>query len=66
EATHHRLDLLISEEEMTARRAAWTKPTPRYQRGYGALYLERVSQANFGCDFDFLASRSPTPEPEIH
>lgn len=63
---NRRLDLLISEDEMSARRAQWTKPSPRYQRGYGALYLERVTQANRGCDFDFLGSRAPTPEPEIH
>lgn len=61
-----RVDLLISDEEMSRRRAQWTKPTPRYERGYGALYLERVTQANRGCDFDFLGSNAPTPEPEIH
>lgn len=66
DAKNHRLDLLISEEEMAARRAAWVKPSPRYQRGYGALYLERVTQANQGCDFDFLGTQAPTPEPEIH
>jgi dihydroxy-acid dehydratase len=66
DAKAHRLDLLISAEEMNARRAAWAKPTPRYQRGYGLLYLERVTQANQGCDFDFLGTQAPTPEPEIH
>ncbi|MBV8897709.1 MAG: dihydroxy-acid dehydratase, partial [Acidobacteriaceae bacterium] len=64
--TKRRLDLLISDEEMSTRRAHWKKPSPRYQRGYGALYLERVTQANRGCDFDFLGSSLPTPEPEIH
>lgn len=63
---NRRLDLLISEEEMQARRSQWTKPSPRYLRGYGALYLERVAQANRGCDFDFLGTKAPTPEPEIH
>jgi dihydroxy-acid dehydratase len=63
---NRRLDLLIGDDEMSARRAQWTKPSPRYQRGYGALYLERVTQANRGCDFDFLGTRAPTPEPEIH
>jgi dihydroxy-acid dehydratase len=24
-------------------------------RGYGRLYVERVTQADKGCDFDFLA-----------
>ena len=38
----------------------------RYLRGYGALYLQHITQANEGCDFDFLAAGGPTPEPEIH
>ena len=48
-----KLDLLVLRRELEARRARWTKPAARYQRGYGALYLERVTQANRGCDFDF-------------
>jgi len=63
---NRRLDLLISEEEMARRRAAWTKPANRYERGYMALYAERVTQAHEGCDFDFLDGTAPTPEPEIH
>ena len=30
-------------------------PPPQYDRGYGRLFLEHVTQANLGCDFDFLA-----------
>jgi dihydroxyacid dehydratase/phosphogluconate dehydratase len=63
---NRRLQLLLDESEITTRRAAWQKPAPHYQRGYGALYTERVTQANLGCDFDFLHSGEPTPEPEIH
>jgi len=63
---NRRLDLLISEEDMARRRAAWTKPANRYERGYMALYAERVTQAHEGCDFDFLDGTAPTPEPEIH
>jgi dihydroxy-acid dehydratase len=63
---NRRLDLLISEDEMARRRAAWTKPANRYERGYMALYAERVTQAHEGCDFDFLDGTAPTPEPEIH
>jgi hypothetical protein len=29
----------------------------KYTRGYGALYLEHVLQADEGCDFDFLRGR---------
>ena len=42
------------------------RPQPRYQRGYGALYPQHITQANQGCDFDFLEGTAPTPEPEIH
>jgi dihydroxy-acid dehydratase len=61
-----RLDLLLSEEELARRRARWVRPAPSYQRGYGSLYLERVLQANEGCDFDFLSSKVEMPEPEMH
>ena len=29
-------------------------PPPHYTRGYGRLFLEHVTQADQGCDFDFL------------
>ncbi|MEO7651238.1 MAG: dihydroxy-acid dehydratase, partial [Bryobacteraceae bacterium] len=63
---NRRLELLVSEEELATRRAAWRKPKPYYSRGYGALYAERVTQADQGCDFDFLHAGGETPEPEIH
>jgi len=52
--------------ELARRRAAWTPPKPHYARGFGALYLRHVSQANEGCDFDFLEAGPATPDPEIH
>ena len=61
-----RLELLVDAAELARRRAAWQAPPPRYGRGFGALYLEHVTQADQGCDFDFLADGPPTPEPEIH
>jgi len=61
-----KLDLLISEADMAARKAQWNKPASTFGRGYGALYLERVTQANLGCDFDFLGGNRATAEPEIH
>ncbi|MBV9499413.1 MAG: dihydroxy-acid dehydratase [Acidobacteriaceae bacterium] len=66
DAENRTLDLLVSPEELARRRAQWVKPAPKYQRGYGALYLERVTQAHKGCDFDFLNRQAPTPEPAIH
>ncbi len=61
-----KLNLLVDEAELAARRAAWTVPEPRYGRGYGAMFSAHVTQANKGCDFDFLQAGPPIPEPEIH
>jgi dihydroxy-acid dehydratase len=50
------LHLHITEEEMR-RRAGLVKPAaPHYTRGYGKLFLDHVTQAHLGCDFDFLRS----------
>ncbi|HUG53851.1 MAG TPA: L-arabinonate dehydratase [Vicinamibacteria bacterium] len=61
-----RLDLRVPEEEMGRRRAAWVRPEFPYRRGWTALHARHVTQADKGCDFDFLAGTDPTPEPEIH
>jgi dihydroxy-acid dehydratase len=61
-----RLSMQVSDEELDRRRAAWRKPAPRYERGYGRLFSEHVRQANEGCDFDFLERAAATPDPEIH
>ena len=61
-----KLDLRISEEELAKRRAEWIKPPRQYQRGFGALFSEHVTQADQGCDFDFLHAGADPPEPEIH
>ena len=49
-----RLDMLVTDQELSERRAAWVPPKPRYERGYGFLFSRHVSQADKGCDFDFL------------
>ena len=61
-----RLDLLVPETELAVRRVQWTRPANRENRGYLALYRERVTQAHEGCDFDFLARGAAACEPEIH
>jgi dihydroxy-acid dehydratase len=61
-----RLTLDVSDEVLDQRRAGWQQPPAKYGRGYGALYLKHISQANEGCDFDFLEAGALTPEPEIH
>jgi len=62
---NRRLDLLVPEHELASRRAQWIRPTPPSNRGYLALYRERVTQAHQGCDFDFLAPGTSPPEPDI-
>jgi dihydroxy-acid dehydratase len=49
-----RIDLLVDEAELAARRAALPPPPPRPVRGYRKLYADHVQQADLGCDFDFL------------
>ena len=61
-----KIELKVSDPELARRRAAWKRPPPRYERGFGALYQQHVTQADQGCDFDFLEGTAPTPEPEIH
>ncbi|WP_322042273.1 L-arabinonate dehydratase [Paraburkholderia sp. J67] len=70
-----RLNVLISDEEMARRKAAWVAPEPRFKRGYGAMYQMHVMQANNGCEFDFMqregaggcgGNSGAGGEPEIH
>ena len=48
-----RLDLLVEEPELARRRAQLRLPAPP-ERGYARLYAQHVTQADQGCDFDFL------------
>jgi dihydroxy-acid dehydratase len=54
---------LSSERAWVLRREQWHPPAPKFERGYGALYSEHITQANEGCDFGFLARRGRNPEP---
>ena len=57
---NRRLELLVSDAELAARRAAWQGQTgaASHQRGWAKLYSDHVMQANFGCDLDFLRGAS--------
>jgi len=59
-----RLSLDVPEAELARRRADWTPSLPMYPRGYGALHAAHITQADVGCDFDFLAAPGETPEPD--
>jgi dihydroxyacid dehydratase/phosphogluconate dehydratase len=48
------IELCIGEEELQRRLTAFRPREPKYSRGYGRMFLEHVTQANEGCDFDFL------------
>jgi dihydroxy-acid dehydratase len=48
------LVLLVPDAEMAKRRAARPVKEPRAERGYLKLFLETVTQADQGVDFDFL------------
>jgi dihydroxy-acid dehydratase len=54
------LDLDIPAADVSRRLDQLGPAEPKYRRGYGALYLEHVLQADEGCDFDFLRGRGET------
>ncbi|HET9289276.1 MAG TPA: IlvD/Edd family dehydratase [Gaiella sp.] len=56
-----RLDLDVPEPEVRRRLEEVGPPTPRYARGWGALYADHVLQADTGCDLDFLRARPGEP-----
>jgi dihydroxy-acid dehydratase len=58
------LSLDIPEQVLAERRERWQPPAPRFERGYGVLYTEHITQANEGCDFGFLARTGRNPEPD--
>lgn len=51
------IKLCVPAEEIERRQSSFQAPPPKYERGYGRLFLEHVTQANLGCDFDFLRAR---------
>ncbi|MFL5168286.1 MAG: L-arabinonate dehydratase [Microvirga sp.] len=62
------IQLEVSDAELGSRRAAWTPPPPRYERGFGWLSAQHIRQADEGCDFDFLETSfgKPVEEPSIY
>lgn len=64
------LNVLLPDGELERRRASWTAPPRKFDRGYGQLYQKHITQADKGCDFDFLETIScrtaATKEPDIY
>jgi len=54
DAAGRRLDVKVDDTELAHRKTQWKAP-PKPARGYTRLYVDRVTQADKGCDFDFLA-----------
>ena len=66
-AKEGKLDLLVEEEELSARRAYMSTPLPDYQRGYIKLYIDHVLGAERGADLDFLVGKDTRiPQRESH
>jgi L-arabonate dehydrase len=53
------LDVNLPPDEIAKRSAEFSPAPPHYDRGYGKLFLDHVTQANEGCDFDFLQAVEP-------
>ncbi|SNT34820.1 dihydroxyacid dehydratase [Noviherbaspirillum humi] len=62
------INMEVSDEELARRRAEWTPPPKRFERGYGWMFSKHIRQANDGCDFDFLETDfgAPVGEPSIY
>ena len=53
-----KLELLVSEKELSRRKAKWQPPKAPLERGYWKLYFDHVLQAHQGADLDFLVGKS--------
>ncbi|MDH3230490.1 MAG: dihydroxy-acid dehydratase, partial [Alphaproteobacteria bacterium] len=61
-----RLELEVPEDELERRRADWTPPSGAHaERGYKRLHLDHVTQADEGCDLDFLTRRPFTAKTPV-
>jgi dihydroxy-acid dehydratase len=56
------LELLVSDAEIQSRAAvaAAHPPRPAPARGYARLFQDHITQADEGCDFDFMVERAGT------
>jgi dihydroxy-acid dehydratase len=52
DAVNNRIDVILSDEEISARKANWSQPSPRYTRGVLAKYAKLVSTASEGAVTD--------------
>ena len=64
--TARKLELHVKKDELIKRKKAWLPPKRKFERGFGAIYANHITQAHAGCDFDILEGTEPTVDPEIH
>jgi dihydroxy-acid dehydratase len=58
------LHLHVDDQELEQRRAAWKPATEAPKRGYEKLFVDHVTQADQGLDFDFLVGGSGSAAPQ--
>jgi dihydroxy-acid dehydratase len=61
-----RLDLCVDGGDLARRREQAQSAAPAALSGYGELFVRHVTQANLGCDFDFLRGPQGVAEPLIY
>ena len=61
-----KLDLLLSDQEISRRLGNWKLPPTAHLRGYPRLYIDHVLQADQGCDFDFLRPKDAAELKFVH
>ena len=68
DVAQRRITLDVADAVLAQRRSERQPPLPRFERGYGWMFARHISQADQGCDFDFLRSDfGPSPgEPAIY
>jgi dihydroxy-acid dehydratase len=66
DVANRRIHWDVSDDEIARRRDRLPPAAELPERGYLRLYAKHVTQADQGCDFDFLVGRSPGQEPSIH
>lgn len=59
-----RLDLLVEQDELLRREPARAAAVP--SRGWRKIFVDHVTQADQGCDLDFLSGRDSDIEPQIN
>ena len=62
DVANRRLHLDVGDDELERRRADIAEFANPHLRGYSKMYVDHVTQADTGVDFDFLIGRGGTPK----